>query len=58
MSNRKATVTHPKVMHFGNVYVAPLLLPLGHCGCIYDSTTWNSTAICMIDWSLVWINHI
>ena len=26
-----------KVMRFGNVYFAPLLLSLQHCGCIYDS---------------------
>ena len=37
MSNRKATVAHPKVMHFGKVNFAPLLLSLWHFGCIYDS---------------------
>ena len=26
-----------KVMRFGKVYFAPLLLLLGHCDCIYDS---------------------
>ena len=29
--------SHLKVMHFGKVYFAPLLLSFGHCGCIYDS---------------------